>query len=289
MVSTSFLPAIAFGGRTAVTVVRELGGRTCRRDALVRRFFGEYVPGPDRGPGALQIFNLLGPAKWTDPSADGLRLWHIGADATEIIRNAADAVGPVPQQSFSQYAGQIAGGFRTQNRSALKLQVTIQNLGGQHIFWMDANQGLEVYSDCIAIDLVLPPGFVEVPPDDVTRGPGLVADLQVGAFQFEIEESRSLKEVSLTTYHTVGANSQPEIQVPPFAQRATVYQTGAGSASTAWTMWLGAPSVGVELGTIAFIPGGRVSYEVAMPSATFLQPDLDTVDRFFTIRWTIRP
>jgi hypothetical protein len=259
-----------------------LGGRAQSREARVLHYFGSYASGADRGPGALPPFELTHAARWTYPKSCEPRLWLAGSDAVEIIREVDVASPPLDRQALSQ--------FGVENVSAAKIAVSINNYGGQHRFYMDANQWILLFTDSVVIDVVLPRNF-ERALRSGERGPGLVADIELGANAWEVETSSGQRTAKYTTFHHVPAGTQPGIEVPPYARACSIYQTGAGAASTSWSMFLGGLPGGVELGTIPFIGAARKSVEgIELPSATHLRPDLDAANaRFFTIQWAIRP
>jgi hypothetical protein len=158
---------------------------------------------------------------------------------------------------------------------------------------------LELNADRVCVDWLGPVNMYDV--SDITpgmvppaRGPGFVVDEWLGISLVRMEESVGSNTVTLTTHIFVPAGTQGVITVPPFATEVTVYQDPTlGAAAVSWTMMYGNPTIlgnVIPIGVIPFIAGARKSMEnIELPDVTHIQTDADNSDRFFTMRWTIRP
>jgi hypothetical protein len=255
-----------------------LGGRACSREARALHFFGQYVEFAEIiTHEGFQPFVVQTSMRWTQPKACNPRLWLVGSDAVEIVRDVVQQTPPLPAQALSQ--------FGVNNVSMAKIAVGINNFAGQHYFFMDANQWIVLYSDCVAIDLLMPRNF-ELAADAGTRN-GIIADVEIGANAWEIETSSGQDSVRYTTFHFVEHGTVGIIEVPPYARSLTAFQTSQGAASTTWIATLGTT---FELASIPWIPGQRRTEHTDLPSATHIRTDVDpNNDRFFTIHWAIRP
>lgn len=281
-------------------LVPPLGGRACAPVPVQNQHvFGSFADNLDPPfgfstflqPTQGRVLNQVRCAAFQDPP-----LHLVTTDAIEVLRAAGDPIGPLSAEVIQTGDPLPPGARRLQNRSLLKVGVTLVRGTVQHRFFMDFNQQVEVHASSVAIDLFAPDNFevtaMSPPfPAGLTRA-GLVADELVGTSIIRIEQPTGLKDVIFTENIFVAQNTRAVLAVPPYAVGLTVYQASVGAAETAWEMHYGDPIVGsVEVGTIPFIPAARKTEPlIETPNVTHLRTGIDVdADRFFTLRWTIRP
>lgn len=276
------------------------GWGQCFRHTMNRHFFGSVTSDP-LGPSTYEAATLgrfLDDFCCPEPQP---HLMLLTVDAIEVIRVAGEPVTPLTGQQILTGSALPAGALRIQNRSQLKVRVSINRGTMQHRFLMDMNQQIEFHAVSVGIDIVGASNLVEVNMDRSSLGPsvpaaplraGLVIDELVGQTVARIEAPTGLRDVIFTENVFVAANTREVLEVPPYATDLTVYQSSIGAAETVWEMHYGDPTVGsVEAGTIPWIVGARKSEPlIEFPNVTHLRTGIDVDNgRFFTLRWTIRP
>lgn len=229
----------------------------------------------------------------------GCGCWMIQASTVEVLRSASEVV-IAPLGNVSQVIGPNTalpvGAVRARGRSQLKLQVTAEASTTARTFFMDVGQTIELNADCIGIQYLAPDNFVEISGGQnlsVLRS-GLVADVYTSVSLNRIEQSVGATEAIFTTNLFVTANTLLSVPVPPFAREVTIYQNSLGASSVQWTQWYGDPITvagSIEAASLPWIAGlRRTQQETLIPDVTHLRTDADAnADRFFTLRWVIRP
>lgn len=273
-------------------------GRASALMSQTVQLFGAVAPPPT--PYQSTYLPAIGPVSKWDCCDCGL--WMLQCSVLEIQRqNDEGNISPLTPQAFSD-PNTLPAGAQLVRRSQLKLRVTAGVGTANRRFDMDVGQSLEINADKVCVDWLAPTNFYEVPtfpvgtlfpvPAPPTRS-GFVIDVWLGVSLVRLEEAVGDNEVTLTTHLFVPANTLGVIQVPPFATKVTVYQDPTlGASAGIWQMLYGDPVVvgTIPHGAIPFIPGARKSEpDIDLADTTHLQTDLDNADRFFTMRWTIRP
>lgn len=239
---------------------------------------------------------------WTSPcDCVGCGATMITAAVVEILRNTDESppLAPLEISDFADHNALPAGATRVRGRSQVKMRVSAELATTSRQFLMDVGQTIEVNAECVCVEFLVPNNFYEVFDgtgqrlDGQTVRSGLVLDVMLSVAIARIETGVGATEAIFTSNHFVLASTQPTIVIPPFARDVTIYQTPAGSASAMWTQWYGDPAVtlgSIQAGVLPWRAGlRRTEQESVLPDATHLRPDVDDADRFFTLRWSIRP
>lgn len=273
-----------------------LQGRAEPLFAMSVQLFG-LVASPPTPYQSTYLPFIYGSEKW---NACGCGLWTIQSTAIEAQREAdeATAFSPLPNLAVFEPSMLPAGAVLTR-RTQMKLRITAGFGAANRRFDIDAGQTLELNADRVCVQWLAPVNFYVVndftpgvaPP---TRGPGFVLDEWLGVSLARMENSVGSNEATLTTHVFVPASTQVTIDVPPFAREVTVYQDPTlGTAAVQWTMLYGNPATlgnVIPHGTIPFLAGARKTVDgIVLPDTTHIQTDAALADRFFTMRWTIRP
>jgi hypothetical protein len=274
-----------------------LAGRARPYEGRGVHLFGTLAS-PSSSTGFLQPTKRIG--RWAQRGAgDCCGLWMIETTIVEIIRGVSEIpLTPLPDIDFGNGVPLPTGAVRVRNRGQLKLVVNAEMAASDREFFMDTNQTLEVSASCICGEYFVPENFVDVTQFTaaelaaVPAVTGLVVDAMLYVAFTRLEQSVGDRECTYTTHLHVPADTSGVIPIPPFATEVTIYQDTQGAASAQWTQWIGDPSVGLplQIGTIPWVLGQRKTLEeIVLPDATHLQTDQDVDQRFFTMRWTIRP
>ena len=154
---------------------------------------------------------------------------------------------------------------------------------------MDAGQSIELWAVGINVQLLVPTGTVEVLADGTFIGlDGTVFDSATSAAVMPLGLTRGKKECQFTQWHHVPAGQRPLLEIPAFARRVQIRQTGAGNASAAWTAEVTGVLVASQSFTIPFV--GRQTARVLLGYATHLRPDLDPATaRDFEVTYIMEP
>lgn len=229
--------------------------------------------------------------------------WLVSLTGLELQRNSEDAVPLAPlDESLFHFPNALPAGVSRSRQTQLKAVITANVGSGERRFFCDLNQSIELQAGSVSVDWMAPSnaansfvnaGTANVRPIPVPTRIGFVVDALVGVEVARIEDPIGLRDVHFTNHLIVAADTRGTIVVPPFATKLTIYQAATlGSASTQWEMHYGDPAIltSIEHGTIPFIPGARKTEpEIDLGDVEFLRTDQDDENRFFTLRWTIRP
>lgn len=275
---------------------RDLSGRMRPLEGKALRLFGSIssTVGPD-GSGYLPPVRMVG--NWQPQKRQGCEcgLWMIQSSVVEILRSAEElTLFPLNNVNvFNPNSALPAGAVRAPGRSQVKLNITAEASTTARTWQQDVGQTLEVNADCIGISYFVPDNFYEVPGLTMPARSGLVVDVYLSVSLNRLEQSVGNNEAILTTNLFVPGGTQGVVTVPAFAREVTIYQTTDGIASALWTQWYGNPAVvagSVQAGVLPWIAGSRrTEQESLLPDVTHLRTDLDDLDRFYTLRWLIRP
>jgi hypothetical protein len=221
------------------------------------------------------------------------RTWGVTLTGREIQRFSAETpLAPIGENDFDN----PPAGSLSVPRSQLKFRITA-DLGwsGLRRFFADAGQSFEVHANRVCIEWFAPAAF-QLAGQNLSAGltpvTGFVVDARIGAEAAIVETAIGLRDVTFTTHLFVPATATGTLIVPAYAQEVTIYQTGAGAAATQWMQTYGIAPVGpIDIAAIPFIAGARKTEpQIVLPDATHFRTDIDAAnDRFFTLRWTIRP
>jgi hypothetical protein len=260
---------------------------------VVRHLFGQLA-NADREQDELDLnpYVLLPSLHWTSDCREQ-RLWFVGTDATQVTRqDRLNPMNPLSRDQIQSGSNLPAGAQRTQNRSALQVMVELQRSAGQHRFYMDSNQWVELESECITMTLFGPAGIVEVAPAIAQIGPqpeaiDLAVDCLLGGSVLKIEESTGRNSVLFS--QTLLLEESELVPIPPFAHavRITQASTDAAPVSAVWGQW-----IGITPGGVLGVPAGRITIAdgetsaVLVPNASHLQVEEPGT---FTLIWEIRP
>lgn len=285
-----------------------MGGRVARRGVYkgAMHVFGSVSPNREFPQLGYLPIPEGGNGWWPKcpPSAICARTWLVSTTGDELQRDSAVAVGPLHESLFLPSNALPAGVSRSIGRTQVKAVITANTGSGERRFFCDVGQAIELQADTVSVDWMAPGNatnqFVDVGmadhrPTPAVTATGLVIDARIGCEAAIIENPIGIFEVVFTNHLVVAANTRGTIVVPPFARSVTIYQAATlGAASVQWEMHYGDPAilaVTVEHGTIPFIPGLRKTEpEIDLGDATHLRTDTDAnANRFYTLRWTIRP
>lgn len=289
------------------------GLASCNQTGNLRHFFGSYAT-PSASPTNKLPYVVKSSLRWyccseedqdcADENIGGCgRTWLIGSDVTEVLRGSEVQMEPLSggqvdgSESLPEAPAQPA--VRNQNRSLLKLQVILNRWGGEHVFFMDTNQWLEVESTDVTFRLYAPSNFEEIGtgrarPNPLPTRTGLVGDALIGTAAIEIEAptSPNKNSVIFTENLFVADNTRQVIRVPPFARSVTIYQNPLGVPAVVWVGRYSDPNItdSIEAQSLPFIVGLRKTEPLEiLPDVTHLETDLAVGDRFFTLQWDIVP
>jgi hypothetical protein len=253
------------------------------------------IADPASPDGYFPIARIVG--NWQPHGLDcGCGLWMVQSSVVEILRSS-EGSNPLPLTSFGDGIALPAGAVRVRGRSQVKLWVSAEVSTINRQWFQDVGQTIEVNADCVCLGYGVPNNFVEITPlnenSTTLIREGLVVDVWLSVAITRLEAPVGDNEVCFTNNLFVPANTQRSIAVPPFAREVTIYQTTAGAASALWTQWYGDPLVvagSVQAGALPWLAGQRrTEQESVIPDVTHLLTDMDAADRFFTLRWVIRP
>lgn len=223
------------------------------------------------------------------------RTWVVSLTGRELQRTASESIlSPLPLTAFDRPPAGSSYAARTQ----LKFGISAQLDSGLRHFFADANQSFEVQANRVCISWLAPANFVEVtdtvvPPDRLRSG--FVVDALLGASAAAIEAPLSNATFSYTTHMYVPLGTRVVQAIPPFACELTIYQSATlGNAAVMFEQLYGDPNIpitAIECGAIPFIVGQRrTQQEQLIADATHIRSDIEpNADRWFTLRWTIRP
>lgn len=242
------------------------------------------------------------PASWLQPTAeipigrpcmDMPGLFQICTSVHEYRRvDRQNPLLPLPDTAWSVVPPGVAP---YTSRTMLKVRVMAVDGVDQRFFWMDANASVAVQADTCCAWIVAPTGTRDVQSlvGEQRNLPldGLAFDSFIGASISRIENTPgNNSSVPYTQQVYVPRETQLAFEVPPYAQDLTIYQALQGNPSTTWEWMLGTGGAFVGLGAVPFDGGTRRTPPSEVPACTHLQSDIDLdTDRFFTLRWTIRP
>jgi hypothetical protein len=275
-----------------------LGGRAYfGAEGIAQRHLFGSVASPNSLPSQYAAFTQEVSARETCIAAgpNCARTYVVSLTGREIQRSLNDgSAAPLPLQAFSQ----VPAGAILVPRTQLKYAISAHLHSGTRRFFADSGQSFEIQANRICIDWLGPQSIVEV--TDQTRAAipnqsGFLIDVLLGASAAAIEDPIGNTSFTFTTHLFVPATEQGTVIIPPFATDVMIYQAALlGTASVMWTQWYGDPAVlapAIEMAALPFIPGRRrTEQESVLPDATHLQSDLDPdLDRWFALRWTIRP
>lgn len=270
--------------------LRQLQGKT------LHLFGSIFNPAGPTGAGYIAPTRLIG--YWRSPcDCVGCGTYTIASGVMELLRSSDVGLSPLPFDSFGENNTLPAATTRARGRSQIKLRVSAEIGTTWRQFFMDVGQTVEVNAECVCVDYLVPENMYEVydRPDQepLPTREGLVIDAQLSVGISRLEETVGATEAIFTTNIFVPLNTQPTIAVPPYAREVTVYQTTPGGAAALWTQWYGDPNVtvgSVQAGVLPWLAGQRrTQQESVIPDVTHLEVDQDASDRFFTLRWVIRP
>lgn len=220
------------------------------------------------------------------------RIYVVSLTGRDLIRVSDEVpIGALPLEAFDA----PPAGAQVVQRSQLKFEISAYLDSGVRTFRADAGQSFHVEAVRVQASWLAPANFVEVYGANLAASgtrTGMVIDSQLGCSIAATESSVGDDEIVYTTHLYAPANTQPAAAIPAFADRVTIYQADTGAASVLWTQHYGDPAIAsLQACTLPWIGGARRTQpESVMHDATHLQPDLDVDnDRFFTLRWSIRP
>lgn len=287
----------------------DMGGRVARRGVFkgAMHLFGSVSPNQELAQLGYLPIPEAGSGWWPKcpPSQICARTWLVSTTGDELQRSIPEAPqGPLHESLFLPQNALPAGVSRSIGRTQIKAVITANTGSGERRFFADVGQAIELQADTVSVDWMAPSDednvFVDVgmagkrPTPAPTRA-GIVIDARVGVEVAIIENPVGIFDVVFTNHLVVAQNTRGVIVVPPFARELTIYQAATlGAASVQWEMHYGDPvllATTVEHGTIPFIPGLRKTEPgIELGDTTHLRTDLDAnANRFFTLRWTIRP
>lgn len=226
-------------------------------------------------------------------------LFQVSATASEYRRvNRLVGLLPLAEEAITQTPPGVTPATA---RTVMQLACMANDGVDTRMWFMDANQSVVVCAQNVCVRWMGPPDTRDVSnlptaTRETLRRFGLCIDSFLGVSVTRIEGTPgSNSECCFTNYLSVAANTRGVIEIPPYAQRLTIYQEPTqGTASVAWTFTLGDPNgvSGFEAtGALPFIAGlRRTQQESVVGNSSHLWTDTDPdFARFFTLRWTIRP
>ena len=182
--------------------------------------------------------------------------------------------------------------------SSLRFRVDIVGAYGIRRMVVDASSPpFEVTGYGVVVTPLVPATHVEVipgeaPPTLAIAGTNGV-DSEMAAAISRVEAPTGKRFAVLTEQLTAAAGVAARITVPgPHVRDVTVYQTGVGNVSPAWTInWGTVGSAPVAAGLLPFIPAVRRTEQLSIPpNATELVTDIDPLNaRSWAVVWTMKP
>jgi hypothetical protein len=271
----------------------DLGGRIyygCEGTA-VRHLFGA-VASPLAVPGNYLPFTQAVSFRETCIPGGCARTFVVSLTGRELQRLGSEAVFlPLTLADFTT----VPAGVTLTDRSQLKFRINAQLDSGTRRFVVDANQTFEVQANSVCIEWVAPANFVEVAGRPVVPAiGGFVIDALLGCSAAAIEDPLGNTTCTFTSHLYVTAATRGIVTVPAFATDVTIYQAATlGASAVMWEQHYGNPTVAgsLEAGAIPFILGQRrTEQEQVLPNVSHFRSDIDPAsDRWFILRWTIRP
>lgn len=287
----------------------DMRGRVARRGVFkgAMHLFGSVSPNRELAQIGYLPIPEAGSGWWPKcpPAAACASTWLVSTTGDEIQRSISEeAVGPLHENLFLPQNALPAGASRSIGRTQIKAVITANTGSGERRFFADVGQAIEIQADTVSVDWMAPSdetnqffdvGMAGKRPTPEPTAVGIVIDARVGVEVALIENPIGLFDVVFTNHLVVPLNTRGTIPVPPFARAVTINQAATlGAASVQWEMHYGDPALlatTVEHGAIPFIPGLRKTEPgIELGDTTHLRTDTDAnANRFFTLRWTIRP
>ncbi len=278
-----------------------LQGRIQPLEGKSIRLFGS-IADPASPAGFLTPNRMVGTWQPQLPLGCGCGLMMVQSSVVQITRSSDEGVLLLPLSQdigiFDNSAALPAGASRSPGRSQVKLYIAGEASTNARRWYQDVGQTVEFNADCAGVSYFVPSNFYEVAPGQPMPGrDGLVVDVYLSVSIYRLEQAVGNNEVIYTQHIYIPAPeegvSSAVIPVPPFATEVTIYQNLLGIASAMWTQWYGDPSVvplAVQAAGLPWIAGARrTQQESLLPDVTHLRTELDNSERFYTLRWVIRP
>lgn len=268
-----------------------MGGRLLQLDQHGFHLWGRYAT--DSSDPAASWLQPVAEIPIGRPCLDLPGLFQVCTAVHEYRRvDREGALLPLPDTAWSTIP---AGVTPYTTRTLLKVRVMAVDGVDARYFMMDANASVAVQADTCCAWIVVPTGTRDVNSlvGDQRNLPldGLVFDSFIGASISRIENTPgNNSSVPFTQQFYVPATESRTIEIPAYAQELTVYQSLLGNPATIWEWMLDTGGAFVGLGALPFDGGTRRTGAADVGAATHLQTDVDPdTDRFFMLRWTIRP
>ena len=229
------------------------------------------------------------------------RLFRLGTSSQVVYRAApvvpVNALTPVQFDSFETGSPLPDPTAATGGSCYFRVRVRASAARGKYVFFMDVDETIELYAFSAQMELVGPPGAVEITDRNdsqsvtpVTAVGEVVIDARIGAVLSPIEQPTGLKEVKFTQIVPVAQSASIQIPVPRFAREVRIMQDSVGAVSGPWFRVTGGLTTPLNVGVLNFRARNIEESEVNLGRESALVTDTNGAnDRLFQLQWTIRP
>ncbi len=295
----------------AQAVVTPMGGRAgVSQQSKIYQFFAQIVDNAS----VLQIpdTTILQQGWQHDyqPTADqGLaprdhlceRLWRLGTGSQIVYRsdtaNDLNPLSPEEIDSFDAGAPRPGATSATGGSGYFRVRVRASGSRGKYIFFMDVNETIELYAFSAQMELVGPPGAIEITDlnGSSSATPAalqgrVVADARIGGYIYPMEQTTGLNEVTFTQIVNVAQNARTQIQIPRFARSVRIMQDLTAPSSGPWERIVGGTTLQLNVGQINFRARHLEVSDIHLGRESSLLTDSNAAfARVFQLHWTIRP